>query len=245
MIGPLTPNVPAHCIFKLWQILLKCDFLVRAIRMHMSLYIIYSQDNIDIACVWTGVHARTHTDKQTYTPTIPRTQSHPQSTLSNRPGESPQRRWREGELLARKGSPISWLLLHHQMMKMRSFQWCRLLDHWNGNVPYIRLFPLRITSSSGQGNGNPLQYSCLENSTDRGIWQATVQGVTRHRRWLSHLTLSLSIMKDIPVWVATSIQQFPIGLSLGCSSGTSQLQQLQDWIFHLTHWERLFLMFLH
>ena len=27
----------------------------------------------------------------------------------------------------------------------------------------------------GEGNGNPLQYSCLENSTDRGAWRATVQ----------------------------------------------------------------------
>ena len=29
----------------------------------------------------------------------------------------------------------------------------------------------------GEGNGNPLQYSCLENSTDRGAWWATVHGV--------------------------------------------------------------------
>ena len=28
----------------------------------------------------------------------------------------------------------------------------------------------------GQGNGNPLQYSCLENSMDRGAWQAIVHG---------------------------------------------------------------------
>ena len=30
----------------------------------------------------------------------------------------------------------------------------------------------------GEGNGNPLQYSCLENPMDRGAWQATVQEVT-------------------------------------------------------------------
>ena len=29
----------------------------------------------------------------------------------------------------------------------------------------------------GVGNGNPLQYSCLKNSVDRGAWQATVHGV--------------------------------------------------------------------
>ena len=31
--------------------------------------------------------------------------------------------------------------------------------------------------SLGEGNGNPLQYSCLENSMDRGTWRATVHGV--------------------------------------------------------------------
>ena len=35
--------------------------------------------------------------------------------------------------------------------------------------------------SPGEGNGNPLQYSCLENSTDRGAWQATVHGVVKSR----------------------------------------------------------------
>ena len=32
--------------------------------------------------------------------------------------------------------------------------------------------------SPGEGNGNPLQYYCLENSMDRGAWWATVHGVT-------------------------------------------------------------------
>ena len=33
--------------------------------------------------------------------------------------------------------------------------------------------------SPGEGNGNPLQYSCLENSMDRGAWRATVPGVAK------------------------------------------------------------------
>ena len=33
--------------------------------------------------------------------------------------------------------------------------------------------------SPGEGNGYPLQYSCLENSMDRGAWQATVHGVAK------------------------------------------------------------------
>ena len=33
--------------------------------------------------------------------------------------------------------------------------------------------------SPGEGNGNPLQYSCLENPMNRGAWRATVHGVAR------------------------------------------------------------------
>ena len=33
-------------------------------------------------------------------------------------------------------------------------------------------------NNNGEGNGNPLQYSCLEKSMDRGAWRATVHGVT-------------------------------------------------------------------
>ena len=39
--------------------------------------------------------------------------------------------------------------------------------------------------SPGGGNGNPLQYSCLKNSKDRGAWQATVHGVTKSWTQLS------------------------------------------------------------
>ena len=35
--------------------------------------------------------------------------------------------------------------------------------------------------SPGIGNGNPLQYSCLENSMDRGAWWATVHGVSKRQ----------------------------------------------------------------
>ena len=35
--------------------------------------------------------------------------------------------------------------------------------------------------SPGEENGNPVHYSCLENSMDRGAWQATVRGVAKTR----------------------------------------------------------------
>ena len=40
--------------------------------------------------------------------------------------------------------------------------------------------------SPGRRNGNPLQYSCLENSMDREAWWATVQGVTKNKTQLSN-----------------------------------------------------------
>ena len=44
-----------------------------------------------------------------------------------------------------------------------------------GSIPVLGRCPR-------EGNGNPLQYSCLENPTDRGAWQATVHGVTERVR---------------------------------------------------------------
>ena len=44
----------------------------------------------------------------------------------------------------------------------------------------------------GVGHGNPLQYSCLQNSVDRGAWWATVHGVAKSQTQLSDLTLLLS-----------------------------------------------------
>ena len=43
--------------------------------------------------------------------------------------------------------------------------------------------------SPGEGNGDPLQYSCLENSMDGGAWSATVHGVAKIQTRLSDFTL--------------------------------------------------------
>jgi len=40
--------------------------------------------------------------------------------------------------------------------------------------------------SPGEGNGNPLQFSCLGNSVDRGAWQTTVHGVAKSQTQLSN-----------------------------------------------------------
>ena len=53
--------------------------------------------------------------------------------------------------------------------------------------PWVR--SLGQEGSPGEGNGNPLQYSCLENPMDRGVWLAivrTVHGVVKRRTRLSN-----------------------------------------------------------
>ena len=50
------------------------------------------------------------------------------------------------------------------------------------NMPAMQVGPGSIPGlgrSPEEGDGNPLQYAYLENSMDRGAWQATVQGVTK------------------------------------------------------------------
>ena len=45
----------------------------------------------------------------------------------------------------------------------------------------------------GEGNGTPLQYSCLENPMDGGAWQAAVHGVSKNRTRLSDFTFTFHL----------------------------------------------------
>ena len=54
------------------------------------------------------------------------------------------------------------------------------------NIPLNQCMTIK-TLKFGEGNGNPLQRSCLGNPTDRGAWQATVHGVTKIRHnWVTN-----------------------------------------------------------
>ena len=65
---------------------------------------------------------------------------------------------------------------------------------------------------TGEGNGNPLQYSCLENPMDRGAWWAAVHGVAKSRTRLSDfpsLPASEKTVVDIiwglHLWILSSL----------------------------------------
>ena len=68
------------------------------------------------------------------------------------------------------------------------------LPSWHsGKVIYLPMQEMQVQSpggeaSPGDGHGDPLQYSCLENPRDRGAWWATVHGVAKSWTWLSNQT---------------------------------------------------------
>ena len=82
--------------------------------------------------------------------------------------------------------------------------------------------------SPGEGNGNPLQYSSLENLMDRGAWQATVHGVAKSRTWLSneahrHATMFWAHLQVLrterwlnPLWFPSDLLPFPTQLLQPC-----------------------------
>ena len=81
--------------------------------------------------------------------------------------------------------PINLYFAHYYTSKYstRPSWWptCQCRRHETGSVPGLGRSP-------GGGHGIPLQYSCLENPTDRGDWEATVHGVTKSRTRLKQLS---------------------------------------------------------
>ena len=79
--------------------------------------------------------------------------------------------------------------------------------------------------SPGEGNGNPLQYSCLGNTMDREAWQATVHGVTVRHSWATEHACILTCdqayvgleptMDLSPAWTSTlracALERFTLG----------------------------------
>ena len=64
-----------------------------------------------------------------------------------------------------------------------------------GDVRDMGLAP-ESEESPGEGNGNPLQYSCLGNPTDIGAWQATVHGVTKSWTQLKYTCIYIYYIQE-------------------------------------------------
>ena len=71
---------------------------------------------------------------------------------------------------------------------------------------------------SGEGNGTPLQYSCLENPMDGGAWRAAVHGVVKSQTRLKQISTSSSpiIYSNYHVLFSLSVKRITLGLG-GCT----------------------------
>ena len=59
-----------------------------------------------------------------------------------------------------------------------------------------------LDGSPGEGNGNPLQYSCLGNPMDRGAWRATAHGVTKSGTRLGNYTVTIILFEEFQTfWI--------------------------------------------
>ena len=96
---------------------------------------------------------------------------------------------------------ISWDLLNGEAEQRNSTQvtcFVGFLGGWDSKASAHNVGDLSLTPglgrSLGEGNGNPLQYSCLENSMDGGAWWATVHGVAKSRTRLSDFTFTMPFL---------------------------------------------------
>ena len=73
--------------------------------------------------------------------------------------------------------------------------------NWLPNAGDVSLIP-GMGRSPGEGNGNPLQYSCHNNPMDRGAWQATVHGVAKspvRQDWVTEQACTVSQQRETQI----------------------------------------------
>ena len=111
------------------------------------------------------------------------------------------------------------VLLSGKSHGWRSLVGCSTWGH-EGSDTAERLHFHFSLSCIGEGNGNPLQWSCLENPRDGGVWWAAVYGVTQSRtrlKWLSmylHTICSLLCLVSFPEHVFLSFITIFYGSSI-------------------------------
>ena len=88
-----------------------------------------------------------------------------------------------------------------------------------GLIPESQRFP-------GEGNGYPLQYSCLENPMDRGGWRATIHRVTKNQTWLKEPSTRTPIIQTL-----TSLLSHSTRVGLCKQEHRAKVVRLQKWFF--------------
>ena len=84
------------------------------------------------------------------------------------------------------------VLLPGKSHGQRSLEGCRPWGHCRSDMTERLHFHFSLSCIGGEGTGNPLQCSCLENPRDGGAWWAAIYGVAQNRTWLKRLSSSSS-----------------------------------------------------
>ena len=167
------------------------------------------------ACTQTHTHARTHTHTHIY--------FLQKSTKAGRGGWAVQRVIIWTSTLDLYNSMLFWffswrrqwhptpVLLPGKSHGRRSLVGCSPWGRWGLDTTEQLHFHFSL-SCIGEGNGNPLQCSCLENPRDGGAWWAAVYGVTQSWTWLKWLSIAstvyIIVLKNIYIyilWTRTSV----------------------------------------
>ena len=133
-----------------------------------------------------------------------------------------------------KNSIIKKMSMRSKRLNHLIFQWLPVKKRGEGGKWYVTVNPSRSAAgfpdgsvvknppanagdassipelgrSPGEGNGKPLQYSCLGNPMDRGVWRATVSPwIAKYQTWLSTQTHEINCTSCLKT-----------GISLGCSA---------------------------
>ena len=88
-------------------------------------------------------------------------------------------KWLTEKAMAPHSSTLAWKIPWTEEPRLQSVGLIRVGHNWTTSLSL---------SCIGEGNGNPLQCSCLENPSDRGVWWAAVYGVAQSQmrlKWLS------------------------------------------------------------
>ena len=82
-----------------------------------------------------------------------------------------------------------------------------LLNHLKEDIHHCNALPLNtlVYILYGKGNGNPFQYSGLENPMDSGAWWATVHGANKSRTWLKRLSMHTHLVRGTLLYQHTKI----------------------------------------
>ena len=87
---------------------------------------------------------------------------------------------------------------------------------------------LGLGRSPGEGNGNPFQYSCLENPVNRGAWRATVHGVTKSQTRLRDFTFTFGeLIHPVPLHLPSFPPTHPVLSTCVCQALPQRLGMQQ------------------